>query len=453
MGETAAKWLRVSRKVQDEASQDPDLTRWCEAHDYDVKREYIVHGLSAFKGKHQKTLDQMFKDMEAGVFTVLVVWKQDRIERRGMEAALSLVSRAKRAGGRIEFVTEPHLNKLNDMGGRISYAIMAEVANAESQTKSDRIKAKHVTLRGKGSWIGRVPFGYEIEMQDGIKTLVPTELGKEWVPAIYRMAAEGKSRLAIVEALKAGGVQTMNKNAAWSQQGVSVLIKNPVYYGAPRNNPLADVEPLVTAFEWQAANYALESRSNWRGRGTTKHERALLKPLCGTCFDQRGERTPMYRVPLKVHYYRCQSKATANPCSAPMVRCDELDRIVTETALSDHSHRIVTEFVPGDSNADEVAKLQGQIEAAAKAKDFVKVAELSGEALKLSEQPSQPAHLRRKIAETTVGEWFATLDLDGRREFLTEYEIVARTETDEDDKYVRVTMVHKSFLTVGTEDA
>ena len=105
MGETAAKWLRVSTKGQDEASQDPDLTRWCDDHGYEVTEEYVIHGRSAYHGKHQVTLDQMFDDMARGLFTVLVVWKQDRIERRGMEAALNLISRAKQAGGRIEFVT------------------------------------------------------------------------------------------------------------------------------------------------------------------------------------------------------------------------------------------------------------------------------------------------------------------------------------------------------------
>lgn len=442
MVETAAKWLRVSTKGQDEASQKPDLDKWCEQYGYEVKKEYVIHGRSAYHGKHQVTLDEMFADMARGLFTVLVVWKQDRIERRGMEAALNLISRAKQAGGRIEFVTQPHLNKLNDMGGRISYAIMAEVANAESETKSDRIRIKHEALRDKGSYIGRPSWGYEIvKLSDGRKTLVPTAEGRKWVPIIFRMMIEDVSRLDIAQRLTSAGLKTMNGSTVWSQQGVGVLISNPVYMGQPRNNPALEIEALVSPSEWQEANYSLRNRSTWKGRGTTKHPKALLKPLCARC------NSPMYRIPIKVAYYRCHGNGTGKSCGAPMVPCHEIDAQVTEAMLSDQSLRVATEFVPGDDNADELARLNERIAVAARAKDYVKVAELSGEALRLDEQPSRAARIVPKVTSTTVADHFASLDDDGKRAFLAEYQIVAQRVTDESGQHVVFTMVHKTLLT------
>lgn len=450
MREAAAKWKRVSTKGQDEASQDPDLVKWCDDHDYDVKKEYVVHGLSAYHGKHQKTLDAMFTDMAYGLFTVLVVWKQDRIERRGMEAALNLVSRAKQAGGRIEFVTQPHLNKLNDMGGRISYAIMAEVANAESETKSDRIKAKHRNLKDKGSYVGKPPWGYEIVKVDGIKTLEPTAEGREWIPAIYRMAINGESRINIVRTLKAANLKTKNGSTEWTQQSVSVIINNPAYMGMPRNNDTVDIEALVSPSEWQEATYALKGRSTWQGRGTTKHAKTLLTPLCGNpeCMAKGDKPAPMYRVPLKVFYYRCNGHGDSKSCGAPMIPCKDLDSAITEAMLSDESLRVITEFVPGDVNADELARVQEKIAAAAREKDFLKVAELSGEAIKLTEQPTRPAGLQPKKTNTTVAAYFASLDTEGRRRMLAEeYEIIARRVIDEDGvRRPQFTMVHKSLL-------
>jgi DNA invertase Pin-like site-specific DNA recombinase len=441
MVETAAQWLRVSTKGQDEASQKPDLDKWCEQYGYEMTKEYVIHGRSAYHGKHRVTLDQMFDDMARGLFTVLVVWKQDRIERRGMEAALNLISRAKEAGGRIEFVTEPHLNKLNDMGGRISYAIMAEIAHQESVTKSDRIKIKHTGLKDKGSYIGRPSWGYEIvKLDDGRKTLVPTAEGREWVPVIFRMMIEGHSRLDIAQRLTSAGLKTMNGNTAWSQQGVGVLISNPAYMGNPRNNPTLEIEALVSPSEWQEANYALRDRSTWKGRGTTKHPKALLKPLCPNC------KSPMYRLPVRVVYYRCHGNGTGKSCGAPMIPCAELDNAVIEAMLSDHSLRVVTEFIPGDTSTDALAKLQEQIAAAARAKDFVKVAELTGEAMRLADEPSSPARTVPKVTSTTVADHFASLDLDGRRAFLAEYEIIAERVTDDGGKHVRFTMTHKSLL-------
>jgi DNA invertase Pin-like site-specific DNA recombinase len=420
MGEAAAKWLRVSTKGQDEASQDPDLIRWCEQYDYEVKAEYVIHGRSAYHGKHQKSLDEMFADMGRGLFTVLVVWKQDRIERRGMEAALNLVSRAKHAGGRIEFVTQPHLNKLNDMGGRISYAIMAEVANAESQTKSDRVKAKHRNLKDKGSYVGRPPWGYEIvKLDDGRKTLAPTEEGREWIPTIFRMSTEGQSRLDIARHLISAGLKTMNGNTAWSPQGISVLITNPAYMGTPRNSGTLEIEALVSPTEWQAANYSLENRSTWKGRSTAKYEKALLKPLCGKCMS------PMYRVPLRVFYYRCHSKGTGKSCGAPMVPCRELDDMVMEMFSLDSSPHTEAVFIPGDDNANAIAKLNEQAAAAIRQANYIRATELMTEAQKLENAPKQQPRTEQQPTGKTKAEHFASLTLDEKRDYLTRYVIVA----------------------------
>jgi hypothetical protein len=127
----------------------------------------------------------------------------------------------------------------------------------------------------------------------------------------------------------------MNGDTAWSQQGVGVLISNPAYMGNPRNNPTLEIEALVSPSEWQEANYVLRNKSTWKGRDTTKHPKALLKPLCAKC------KSPMYRLPVRVVYYRCHSIGTGKSCGAPMVPCQELDALVTEAMLSDQSPRIV----------------------------------------------------------------------------------------------------------------
>ena len=80
VGESAARWLRVSTGGQDEANQEPDIDQWCKDHGYVVRQTYTLRGKSASKGQQDKMLDQMIEDMLRGVFTVLVVWASDRIE-------------------------------------------------------------------------------------------------------------------------------------------------------------------------------------------------------------------------------------------------------------------------------------------------------------------------------------------------------------------------------------
>src|ERR1700722_19535962 len=104
--EYSGRWLRVSTGAQDEASQLPDLVKWEQAHGYDVRAEYTVHGKSAYHGQQDAALDQVISDMQDGKISVLVVWASDRIERRGAYNAFDLARRVREAGGRIEYVKD-----------------------------------------------------------------------------------------------------------------------------------------------------------------------------------------------------------------------------------------------------------------------------------------------------------------------------------------------------------
>src|SRR5579875_3134260 len=99
MADKAGLWLRVSSGAQDEASQLPDVERWCEQHGYTVAERYVVHGKSAYKGRHDQYLNRALEDMKAGRIDVLVVWAADRIERRGAYNAFDLARRVHDAGG------------------------------------------------------------------------------------------------------------------------------------------------------------------------------------------------------------------------------------------------------------------------------------------------------------------------------------------------------------------
>lgn len=81
--------------------------------------------------------------------TSLVVWKSDRIERRGAYALMGLTAEATKAGGRIEFVTEPALNNASDpIAGPMLQAFYGAMGHHESKTKSDRTSLGHRQRRG-----------------------------------------------------------------------------------------------------------------------------------------------------------------------------------------------------------------------------------------------------------------------------------------------------------------
>jgi DNA invertase Pin-like site-specific DNA recombinase len=444
-GERAGAWLRVSTKDQDEASQQPEVMTWITERGYELAATYQIHGASARKGNRRFDAEwaKVIEEFRTGKITVLVVWRLSRLDRK--LAATQMIAEVVKLGGRIEFAKQPHLNDLSTMGGRISLTVEQELAFAESEEKSDRVKAKHANLKDKGSFIGRPSWGYEIVTRDGVKTLVPTEEGRRYIPPIFRMVAQGTSRHKLVKFLMSEGVKTKNGRAEWSERGVGVLIKNPVYYGAPRNNENVTVEALVSASEWQQANYALEGRANWRGHETTKYPKPLLRPLCALCYE-KGKESPMYRIPLKVHYYRCDSYEVGG-CQARLVPCKELDSTVIAEMLSDETPMIDEVFIPGDDHADEIAKTQEKMNAAGRRGDWEEAMKLAAEAAELSKLPSKPARWEPRYTDKTVSSHFASLDLEGRRDFLAAYQITAQRLTIEDGtKEVAFTMVHKSLI-------
>ena len=437
MTDHARLWQRVSTRGQDEASQLPDLITWCDSHGYtyDLAESYVVQGRSAWHGRHAADLDRAFADMAAGEYVVLVVWKQDRIERRGMEAALALISRAKQAGGRIEFATQPHLNKLNDMGGRISYAIMAEVAQAESQTKSDRVKAKNNALRSAGSFVGRPPWGYAIVNREGRKVLEPTEAGKRWIPEIYRAAIEGKSLRDIAAMLETAGLKPSG-GKRWNEGSIgNNLIPNPVYYGQRRNGGALETEALVSVTTWQQANASVASRIR-PGRGTVTHEKPLVQPFCGECFGQArpgcpSGKSPMYRTfgPYadgKRALFRCTGHGPQRKgCGAPLLLVSQVEADVLATLVDDTSWHVERVFVPGDDTADRINALQEKGAEAIRTGDYATAAAIMERAAALDSEPSVPAHWEDRVTDQTEAGYFAGLDRDAQRDYLRSREIVA----------------------------
>lgn len=447
MTETAGLWQRVSTGGQDEASQLPDLIRWCESHGYEVGPRYVVHGQSAYHGKQAQWIDQAMEDMAAGKINVLVVWSADRIERRGALAALMLADRARQAGGRIEYVKDAHLNATNDMSD-VMLSLSATMARQESKRKGERITAKHAALRSNGSVVGRAPWGYEIAQQDGRKVLVPTSDGRNYVPAIYQKVIDGESLRSIAAWLTREGVKTQTGLYVWNEGFIgNRLIKNTVYMGQRRNGGQLETEALVSPTTWQQANAALASRVKV-GRGTTKAEKAFVSPVCGACFAD-DYRSPMYRIftgpkSNRRAYYRCTGRGPQRKgCGAPLIPADELDGAVREAMLSNQQPHVEHVFVAGDDRADEIARLRERGAEAMRKGDYVVVSDMMKQADELEAQPAIRPHWEDVTTDITEAEHFASLSAEEQRDYLTRFEISAHRH---DDGHVIVTLAPRELI-------
>lgn len=422
----AGRWLRVSRGGQDESSQLPDIERWCEARGYVTSEEtlYTVHAKSAYKGLHQRELDQALSDMAEGKIDVLVVWALDRVERRGALHAFQLAARARQAGGRVEYAapSDQYLNEANDMSD-VMLAMAARQAQKESERKSERAKIKQAALREAGSVVGLNPYGYDIELQpDGRKFLVPTDEGRRYIPLIFKRILEGDSVRSIATWLDTEGVRT-RFGGKWNEGYLTNrVVKNPVYMGQRRNSGNLEVEALVEPTTWHQANAELAARAP-QGRGTTEHPPALLKPFCRECG------APMYRVmagnrPYRRDYYKCHGKGPQRKsCGARLIPLEELDELICSIFIHDprpHKERI---FVPGDDLSGEISKLREKAVDLLRRGDYEGAQSKMREAEELEQRPRERPHWETRETGQTEAEFFKSLDHDQLREYLARFKV------------------------------
>lgn len=369
ISEPAGVWLRVSSGGQDEQSQEPEDLAWCDQRGYDVRVTYTVHGGSAFKGnrKFDQTWAQVLADIKSGVIRVLVVWKQDRLDRK--LATFQMLAQVVEAGGRVEFVTQPHLNDLTTMGGRIALKVEEEIAHAESQTKSDRNRIKIADLHATGSLHGRPCWGYEVACTQAcgktgkeckhVKTLRATPEGLKYVPEVYRRIADGKSLAKVAEWLEA---ETGRK---WWAKSVLHLVRRTTYMGHRTDasgRTILTVPELVDADLWAKANARLDADP--RKPGPRLAHRAMLTGVitCARCGS------PMYRLfsggfghgPRTV-WYRCRQRGSDRKSCGMRVRCEQADAAVDLVASQADMHVMERRFVPGNGHQVELAEVEFKI--------------------------------------------------------------------------------------------
>ena len=413
VGESAARWLRVSTGQQDEANQEPEIDAWCRDRGYVVRKTFTLRGKSASKGQQDKALDEMIACMIRGLFTVLVVWASDRIERRGAYSAFDLARRVKEAGGRIEYVKDAYLNEANDMSD-VMLAMAATKDKLESKRKQERTTMVQARIRTAGAFVGKPPFGYQVAGVKYARFLEPSEEGRRLIPEVFQMCIDGQSLAKIGAWLEE---QTEQK---WYPRRVSGTLRNPVYRGVQTDDdgrPVHRCEALVDASIWKRANDAL-GRHGKRGP-ENKLDPALLSSVleCGRC-AANGVYSPMYRLRSSkkdhyVEYYRCTGTGTQRRGCGNMIRLVTLDGIV-DMCMKAHGRDLDIKdlFIePGTDHQPELEAVRFEIRALATQEltddEYdARLTELRAERDRLASLPVVPDRLvERSTGETYADKW------------------------------------------------
>lgn len=310
---TADLYLRLSLDFEGATSidrQEVDCRRWCAAHDLIVREVHVDRGVSGYSaGAHRSGFDAALAAVSCGEVATLVVWKLDRLSRRGVGQVGALLDDFERAGARLVSVQD-QLDTAQPQA-RMIIALLSEFARAESETMGMRIKSAKEAQRASGQWLsGKPPFGYAIAPD---RRLVPVEPAAGVMREVFGLINAGLSLGEICRRLNARGLRN-SRGTRWTTPVLSDAIRTPAYAGlTPVRHVTAEgrhasgkpavyrdrdtgmevsclaqgARPIVSRSQQLAAFAALELRMRRYGRGMrpvpVNRSHALLVRGLGRC--------------------------------------------------------------------------------------------------------------------------------------------------------------------------
>jgi site-specific DNA recombinase len=232
----AVAYLRVSTDEQAAhgfglETQERALRAFAESQAYELVDVITDAGISgATRPAERPGFGKVLELAAAGRFSILLVYKFDRLAREIRFAVTTVAELAEQHDVGIGSVTEP-IDTATPMG-RTVFAILAGMAESERFTIRDRTAGGKLSKAGRGGFAGgRAPYGYETDREGGLR-VVPAEAAivrrifKERGPA-HRPKA---TLQAIADGLNADGIRT-RAGKLWRHDGVSYLLDNPKYRG------------------------------------------------------------------------------------------------------------------------------------------------------------------------------------------------------------------------------
>ncbi len=318
----ALGYIRQSRASEAAASpeaQRQSVARFCESQGWTLVDTFEDIGRSGFDPKAQRAGLAALLDVAArGGVDRVVVYRLDRLTRRGIVEALELVQRIEATGAALVSVSEP-FDTSNELGKGI-FALLLSLARAESEKLRERVLSSKSASRERGGWQGgAAPYGFRIVRvdRDGYNQ-AQLAIDPRTAPIVRAMVADaidGKSVRAIVRGLN---VAAHGGKTNWTHATVTGMLRNPALAGYLPDNagdvlrgsdgrPVVYGEPLLDADTFRQLQRAVTPR-----RGRKPQQAALLGGLarCASCGGGMvGD--------ISNDAYWCANHKAHKPCTTP----------------------------------------------------------------------------------------------------------------------------------------
>jgi site-specific DNA recombinase len=312
---------------------------------------------------------------------------------------------------------------------KIMWELLGILAEAELEATKERYAAARADLIGRGSFVGKPPWGYVIVGDKFHKSLAPHPKLAPYLRKMAVLATRGDTYIDIARWLDSQAVPARN-GGKWAPTSVRNVLMNPALMGRRYENGevVAKFDSILTASQFATLQTAIGNRPG--KRGPSGDDTAMLRNIifCEKCEG------PMYRHHTKTKrkdgthslytVYRCNGTDTARSKCANAIRLADAEAFVnawfTEDGAFADVEIVETVPVPGNDHSEEIAEIDRDIrDLNPGAADFLEqIATLHAERARLLALPSEPAQVVKRPTGRTVGNVWASLNDAQRRRFM-----------------------------------
>lgn len=273
-------------------------------------RTFKDFGVSAWKGRNrlEGALSEFINLAREGLIesnSVLIVESIDRLSREAVETSVSLMLQLTELGIKVYSLSDDRLYERgspNAMLNLMSWIMVAQRANEESEMKSQRIRdARDRAKAGarQGQLMNRrlpawLEWGEERKSMEVVSEIADV------VRRVFQMYVDGMSTKPIAIRLNEEGVKYWGRSDNWTYITVRNLLKQEAVTGkfqplkrmngkdVPDGDPILDYYPRIISQElWATATNLKNSKATSRGRHTEESEmknlfKGVLKCSCGS---------------------------------------------------------------------------------------------------------------------------------------------------------------------------
>lgn len=328
-----------------------------------VSKQYDDGGFSG-GNMDRPALTELLSDIKAGMVTVIVVYKVDRLTRSLADFA-KLVELFDCHGVSFVSVTQ-QFNTTTSMG-RLTLNVLLSFAQFEREVAGERIRDKIAASKRKGMFMGGgYPLGYDVQDHE----LVINETEAEQVRTIFALYLELRSvRRLQAELAKRGYKTKVRVSEAGRKSGGKSFFTGHLYYMLRNRTYLGEIahkgkiyegkhKPIIERSMWNEVQTLLVD--NARERASREWARGPT-PFAGFIFDDRGNRlTPTHtqKGTARYRYYSCRAILLDRPdLVGPIKRvpAEEIETLVANQMrdLCANPNRLMQELEQLEVDPDE----------------------------------------------------------------------------------------------------